>query len=415
MTERYGDFWVEEFEEEFEAPYMDSQLDLDRTQEVMGRELDKLETELAALLNRRSAISRLQWEGVNSAWDFILLRENDALTNCRDLLPPDSPLSLHSISLEQGQAAMAEQYYNYSLGDGMLYWNENMIRTQSRMAPVDVKGFAFTPRIYFNIDGFSGAWLVWHALHGKFLPLLITAVVSAISAILLMVWLFSSSGYTGDSAADGSRTIRLKLAWFDYIPFDLLLFLFPVLPLLALSGSQILWHFSTRLIPFETANVSTLSQIYDETTADELLRRFGTLAFFVLFIAVLMFGILLLSLIRRLKLHRFLRTTICGALILLLIRGIVPAGGPLALATVPACCWLPLLIFSVLIAILILAAGHSSFFMPVLLYVLAGFLLLLHLYRRQLDNRDHFAASTSALAAGDIEVQMKAPGCAGLG
>lgn len=395
-----------------EAVYESSVQEFERVQETLMRELEKVEGEVLALINRRAALSLLRWEGSDSAWDFILLRENDALTNRRDLLPPNSPLTIHSISLGEALAAAQEQHYSYSLADGQLHWEGGVARLQPRTMPVEVQGFAFTPKIRFNIDGFHGAWLVWHALHGKFLPFLLTTIVSAVAAILLMVWLFSASGYVSETAADGSHTSHLKLSWFDHIPFDLLLLVFLIIPLAALGGSQILWRISAHLIPFDTRNVATLSQIYDEAAASQLLQRFGTLAFLLLFVAVLMFGILLLSVIRRVKLRRFLRTTICGSLVLLLLRGIRAGWRAFSsLATRPrlllvAVVW----ILSVPIAILLPAAGYRSFVVPVTLYFVTGFLLLLNLYRRQLDSRDRFEAATSALAAGDIEVEMQAPG-----
>ncbi|MDI9468786.1 MAG: HAMP domain-containing sensor histidine kinase [Bacillota bacterium] len=408
MTKATAGTWAADSQSDYESSLQAAE----KAQEPLLREQQKIEQKLQELLNRQGTFSNLSWDRDISAWEFVLQRENDVLTNRRDLLPPESPLTIHKIPMDVATAAAKEQYYNYSLSDGQLYWDDGSVSVQAVVAPVEVKGFAFTPKVHSNIDGFQGAWLVWYALHGKFTYLLLTTIVSAVAAILLMVWLFSSSGYVSEKAADGSQTMRLKLSWFDYIPFDLLLLFVLFFPVIALGGSSTFWYlFTHRFFPFGTVNLSSLSRLYDETAATQLLLRYWTLGGLLLFVAVLLFGILLLSVIRRVKLHRFLRSTIAGALLLLLIRGIRAGWKALvALATrtrlfLLAAFW----VLSVPLVILT-AVGRPAFYPAAILYVVAGFLVLLHLYRRQLDARDSLKATTSALAAGDIEVRMQAPG-----
>lgn len=379
----------------------------------LHREAAILSEKLNRLLEKRDARIQLNWSSLNPGqFEFVLLRSHDAVTNRRELIPESSPFAVHSVPLDAAVVAAAEQLYHYVAADGSLNWGDQSVKLAPGGVSEDVRGFAFTPKPnYGNRDGFNGAWTLWYALHGQFVPLLVTAIVSAVLAILLMVWLFSASGHVRETALNGSSGSRLKLAWFDHIPFDLLLAALFIVPVW-LAGSYLFNRVVQRLTSFDLVSPPVLSSLYNVDETGRLLLRLGTLTSLLLFGAVLMFGILLLSLIRRVKLRAFLRTTLLGRILLLFLRG---ARGVVrflqGLSTKPllllvAAAWLltPLLI-------LLSQTGALPYLITVLV-VSGGFYLLLHYYRRQLDARDSLQTATARLAAGDIEAGMARPGLA---
>ena len=379
----------------------------DKVDEARARLQREYDARAASMEQRREAginLSNLLWQLSMlqaSELDFALYFGDRVLTN-RGAAEGEVMYQQQYASALEG-----EFMYHFDLPGAALTGNGKQTTVTSNVDASGAHSFAFTPVVNDkNLDGFDGRWLRWYALQLPLPALIAVLLSSAILGIVLLAWLIVSSGHRLVLQPDGSERHRLRLAWFDHLPQELMLLGYGFfLYLCFMLFRYILDDVNGYIWRFPRLSSSTV--LYDSQWANAVLLRFASLAVIGLFAFILISGVVLLSEIRRGKLRALARTSLIGLVLIAVgrwLRGIGRrpryffAGIAWAMASG--------------IGLLILySLRRYDGIMPMLTFCFvilsAGAGILLERWRREAEARDALHEVTQRLAAGDVEARYQ--------
>ena len=159
-----------------------------------------------------------------------------------------------------------------------------------------------------NIDGFFGYKTAYEQLAPNRMPILFTAIGSAILFIVLFIYLWLCTGYK--RREDGSYALKseISLAWFDRIPFE-------IMSLLLLAAASILVALGVELSRYDSLSYWWNPYPFFSSQSISLMpNALGWLALFLFYLAIVVAAIFFLSFIRRLKAKSFWRYSAGGYL-----------------------------------------------------------------------------------------------------
>ncbi len=397
----------------------------------IGQELDQLSLDIDALRQKyqeqeqrlaepqaekdeiRGYLNNLNsLESDNQA--FLILRGQEVFLLQRQggVAPQLQHLSQDQVSSPQSPSAPLSTVdgkpylYRYrSTTDEVLYGDH---RTQTLLnSNSNFSELLLTPQVSpSNFDGFHGLWTLWRFLNLPILPLSLALIVSLVLAAVSFTWLIIAAGYTRRRNLDDlSLSEQAKLAWFDYIPLELLFFLDILIasPLLFISLRSLFgfndYGFSGSVMG---SFLQGSKQLFDESAFQTLCVRLAIGLLAVITLGVIYLNLFIFTCVRRAKLHKFIDTCWTLRFIRFCLRSLRDLNLNLQMYIYTAV-WL---VFAFLTTVAI--ASHSfwlAFLGCILLFL--GFLLPQHLFVRELRNQVSLGKHVQRLAEGDLDHQFQ--------